>query len=198
MPFRRNEFLRVAGRLAAEQGAAIDIVNNLRSRLPLLGVQTDIPESWRTIGVVEELCSTARELLPTAPSSSVTAAKLATSIANVLDDDYPRVLRSQAMAHAWCTLAEVWREAGDANASLQAVETAREALAKEPALVEERALVDLAEGLTLMTLGAFADARKRLIDANRIFNALGRSDLVMRAKESIAAIETATTSSPSG
>lgn len=195
MPSRRDEFLRVMQRLDAERGPAAATVRELRSRLPLLDLPPELPEAWRTIGVVEELCRAAHELLPTSPRSSLTAAKLATSIAAALDDGYPRVLRNQATAHAWCTLSDAWREAGDATASLQAIQRARAALEYEPALVEERATADLTEGLTLLSLGAFDDARKRLLAAEWTFSVLGRSDVVTRVKESLAALETVATSS---
>ena len=69
---------------------------------------------------------------------------------------------------------------------------ARAALEQEPALVEERAIVDLSEGLTLMALDMFDDARERLLAAKRTFSALGRSDYLTRVKKSLAALETAT------
>jgi hypothetical protein len=48
------------------------------------------------LSVVEELCRAARELLQPSPPGSVTAAKLATSIAAELDDSYPPLLRNRS------------------------------------------------------------------------------------------------------
>ena len=161
MPSRRDEFVRIALRLAVERDAAAAIVDGLRPRLPLLDLQPLLPESWRTCGVVEELCRAARELLPSSPPSSVTAAKLATSIAAELDDSYPPILRNQAAAQAWCVLGEAWRAAGDPRASLRALDAAQAAAERAVVLAGEEASIQLARARTLAELGDPSDARLR-------------------------------------
>lgn len=137
-----------------------------------------MPRHDGLVPMVEELCAVA----------TVSAARLATTIAETLDDSYPRVLRSQAAARAWCTLAEALHAAADPYAALEACERARAALEHEPALVEERASIDLAEGTTLIPLGAFDQARDRLLTARRTFLTLGTADHVARANEALATL----------
>lgn len=170
---RRDELVRIARRLAAERDAAIGIVTGLRSRLPLLDLPPLLPESWRTCSVVEELCRAARELLQSSPQGSVTAAKLATSIAAELDHGYPPLLRNQAAAQAWCVLGEAWRAAGDPQASLRALDSARAAVEREAVLASEEAAIDLARARTLAELGELADASRRAVLAKRAFDELG-------------------------
>ena len=189
MASSRDDFARIARRLAAERDAAIGIVSALRARFPLLDLPPVLPDSWRTCSVVEELCRAARELLQSSPPGSVTAARLATAIAAELDDSYPPLLRNQAAAEAWCLLGEAWRAAGDPQASLRALDSARAAVGREVVLAAEEAAIELAHARTLAELGELVDASRRVLLAIRAFHELGRSREAVECVALLAAIE---------
>ena len=180
-----GEFLRTAHRLEAARCTAGPIVRELRSRLPLVDVPRAVPEPWRTPAMVEELCTVAIDRLRSSPHGSVTLARLATTVAAAIDDSWPRVLRAQATARAWCTLGDAWRAAGDPHAALHALEQARAALAPEPALAEERATVDLTEGRTVLQLGARDQARPFLLAARTVLHAHGLTRLAAEANTAL-------------
>lgn len=165
------EFAAVARRLDAERALARAIGARIRGHLPLLPAV--IPESWRTLGVAEALREMAYEHLADAPERSVAAAKLATAIADDLDESYPRVLRNLAAGAAWCALGSALRATGLPLQALAAFQRAHNAITSSHYYSDDAALIELGRAYALVDLQLFAGATAAIRFAREIFSGYG-------------------------
>ncbi len=175
------EYGRLARELARERAAARPVVADVR-RMPSAYLREPVPLAWRTLGVVEELCDAARELVEREPDKSEALAEYATVVAAVLDERYPNVLRAQSTARAWKEIANVYRYRGDFDAALEALDRADGILEREFALADDRAVIALARATTLRELNRFSEAAALLASATVVFRDLGRSDRVAQCE----------------
>jgi hypothetical protein len=134
------------------------------------------------VPIVQELCAYADA--PTTPSAvaRVSAARLAVSIARVLDDRYPRTVLRLANVDALRALADALRAAGSPIRSLSTIGAADSLLLQCP-LAEESARVDLSAARTLMALRLCPEATERLAKALSIFTSLGMSRQVAECRQ---------------
>jgi tetratricopeptide (TPR) repeat protein len=176
------EYRRFARRLAREREAARTIVADVR-RMPSAYLREPVPASWKTLGVVEELCDAARDLLERAPEKSEALAEYATVIgALVGGTHYPKVLRVQSEARAWKELANAYRYRGQWAAALDALDCADAVLEEEFALAEDRAVVALARATTLREVDRLSEAKTELRSAAAVFRDLGRAGRVAQCE----------------
>jgi len=168
----QSEFVRIANRLQQEQAAAHAIIGDVR-RNPSAYLDFPVPEEWKTAGMVQELTEAAHELRQQSPEKSAALAKLATMIADELDESYPRVLRAQFSASAWKEVANTLRYRSDYEAALRALDRAEQELENETALGYDRAVLALARATTLRELDRLPEALRLLDPAMDVFREHG-------------------------
>ncbi len=128
--------------------------------------------------MVEALSDAARELLTQAPERSAALAEYATVIASLLDERYPSVLRGQITARAWKELANAYRYRSDCEAALRALDRADAVVENDPALADDRAILQLARATTLREMNRLPEALALLDSALVVFHDFGRNDRV--------------------
>lgn len=188
MSHRLAEFISVAGRLERERAAARPIVEMVR-RNAAAYVGREVPEEWRTAGMVEQLTSAAREMVQQIPAESAVLSTLAAEIAADLDTTYPGVLRSQLLAGALKELANAHRFRSEYESALRAIDRADEALADHPALTYNRAVLALARGTTLRDLERLPEALELVHSATRVFREHGDEGRVAQCSMLVGMIE---------
>ncbi len=163
------EFLRMLRQVSYERNEAREIIRSvLPDGSPSLG--PPLPPEWITAGMVFELADAANNLRAQSPDGSASLAELATIVAASLDDDYPSVMRSQAVAVAWKEVANAHRYRSNYNAALDALQRADRAIHGEPVLAHDRALLAFARATTLGEINRLGEALELLDEASGIFS----------------------------
>jgi len=136
----REGLFAVMEQVAAEREAARPIVEKLvASGEPIDDIE--IPEGWRTAGMVMELCDFAFSRLENDPLQSLTFAHLALAIAGNLGDDmYPSTLRAYVEGRAWREVGYANRFLNSYDAAGRAFRTAETAFSTDSSLVYDEAV----------------------------------------------------------
>jgi tetratricopeptide (TPR) repeat protein len=166
------EYRRLERQLRHERNEAREVIRTLLpDPSPYLGVP--LPPEWLTAGMAFELADIANELLERSPDHSGVLAELATIVAVSLDDDYPRVMRVQAIAGAWKEVANAHRFRSNFDDALAALQRGNDALENEPALGHDLAILVFARATTLSEMTRHPEALEQLDEATEIFSEFG-------------------------
>lgn len=154
----RDAFLRTIAQLTAERVAARPIVESLRATAPDVW-DSEMPSSWRTAGFVQELTSSAYDILETNPRESLSLAQLALAIATGIPaGTYAKPLQAQLEGAAWKEIGTAHRYLSEYDAALRAYDAAHRAYAAADALAHDDAVVDFARAIVLTDLGRHDEA----------------------------------------
>ena len=167
--------------IAEEREAARPIVEQLlASGEPLEDIE--IPEGWRTAGMVLELCEAATALSDANPICSLQLQLICISIAYDIDVSYPAIIVARLKANAWKEIGFTHFVQNAYEASFHAHNTALAQLSAEPALGYEQAKVVLRYGSVLI-FGRRHEEALRLVESTaRIFAEFGDQDRVAVAQ----------------
>ncbi|HEX9492453.1 MAG TPA: hypothetical protein VGA33_04250, partial [Thermoanaerobaculia bacterium] len=133
----REGLFAVMEQIAAEREAARPIVEKLvASGEPVEDIE--IPEGWRTAGMVMELCDFAFSRLENDPLQSLAFAHVALAIAGNLGADmYSSTLRAYVEGRAWKEVGYGHRYLDRHDASIPAFQTSETVFSEEGALLHE-------------------------------------------------------------
>jgi len=136
----REGLFAVMEQIAAEREAARPIVEKLvASGEPVDDIE--IPEGWRTAGMVMELCDFAFSRLENDPLQSLAFAQLALTIAGNLGDDlYPSTLRAFVEGRAWKEVGYGNRYLNTYDAASSAHKTSEAVFSSDGALAYDEAV----------------------------------------------------------
>jgi tetratricopeptide (TPR) repeat protein len=168
-PARVAEFAATARRLQQERDAS-DVVAQALKETP----RGDWPQlverqELRTSGVLERLAKIA-DSLERDPQEALAVARLATSIADAIEDDtYPRVVTAQLRAHAWKDLGRALCYLARYEDSLDALDRADSYMASFGTLAHDRAIVHFVRSIVLQHLRRFDEARALLAECRTVF-----------------------------
>jgi tetratricopeptide (TPR) repeat protein len=156
--FREDKaaLVRLAGQLARERAAARDIVD----RISAVDVWDDeIPQAWRTAGVVQELLAAAGRILETDPVRSLSLSQLALVIAtSIPPGTYEPTVQSHLEGSAWKEVATSHRYRSEYDAALRALDRADAHFGSSAALSHDQAVVGLARAVVFSEMGRYDDA----------------------------------------
>lgn len=173
----------IADRLAMEDADAEQFLTPLLSspaafrRANVAGVV----EMW-TAGVVRRLCTVSRELREKQPMHALSLADAAVTIAEQLDETYPRVLIEDLRGTAWLERANALRYLGRLPEALEALEVAEKAFEATPVAAYSIALVQYLRGAILVELDRFEEARSLARRSARVFRQFGENDRYVHAR----------------
>lgn len=163
----------VTERLENERLMARPVVARLRATLRDAW-DSALPESWRTLGFVQEVASSAASLLEQDPQQSRSLAQFAIAVATAVPrDTYPPVAIAYVEGHAWKELGTAHRYLSAYDASLRAFDAARRCFAAHGALVHEHAIVDLAAAVSLCEAARYDEALALITKTAPIFAEYG-------------------------
>ncbi len=153
-----SELRSVASRIEHEREVARSIVSSLPSTLDAAW-DTPLPDSWRTLGFVCEITSSAAAVLEQEPALSRSLAQFAVAVATSLErGSYPEIAIAQVTGQALKELGTAHRYLSSYDASLRAYGAARRCLAEFGALANDQASVDLATAVVLSETGRHDEA----------------------------------------
>ena len=159
---RRDAFLQSIARLTAERAAARDIVAGLRASSTEVW-DWDIPSHWRTAGFVQELTSTASDVLESNPRESLACAQLALAVAtSIPSGTYPSPVQAQIEGASWKEIGTAHRYMGEFDAALRAYDAAQRSYAGANTLAHDAAVIELARAIVLADLDRHEDALRLL------------------------------------
>ena len=163
----------VASRLEMERLVARPVVARLRTAIRDAW-DSALPESWRTLGFVQELTASAASVLEQDPEHSRALAQFAIAVATAVPrESYPPVAIAYVEGQAWKELGTAHRYLSAYDASLRAFDAARRAFSVHGALVHEHAIVDLATAVTLCDAARFEEALAMIARTTPIFAEYG-------------------------
>ncbi|HEY6844502.1 MAG TPA: tetratricopeptide repeat protein [Thermoanaerobaculia bacterium] len=178
----RESYLRTIARISEERKAAQPIVRAVRKSGRDLW-DTDIPQSWRTAGFVQELTAAAYDLLETDPRASLTLAQIALAIAaSIPAGTYEAPVQAQIEGTAWREIGTAHKYLSEYDASLRAYDAAHRAFASANALAHDDAIVDFARAIVFVDLDRFDDARKLLEKVEPLFRSFGDKRRLVHAR----------------
>lgn len=159
----------ISDRLADERSAARPIVASLRNSLDSAWNRV-LPESWRTLGFVQELTDSAAQLLEQNPALSRALAQFALAISTAVPRaEYPSITFAQLEGHAWKALGTAHRYLSEHDAALRAYDAARRCFAQFGALADEQAAVDLATAVVFNEVSRFDEALGLIAQTAAVF-----------------------------
>jgi tetratricopeptide (TPR) repeat protein len=171
----REGLFAVMEQIAAEREAARPIVEKLvASGEPVDDIE--IPQGWRTAGMVMELCDFAFSRLENDPLQSLAFAQLALTIAGNLGDDlYPSTLRAFVEGRAWKEVgyANRYRDAFDVG--IRAFTRSEAAFANDSALSDEEAGARFAGACVLFIAGRYKESAELNGSAISVFRDFGNA-----------------------
>jgi tetratricopeptide (TPR) repeat protein len=154
----KEALLQLAARLERERESARPQILALRKDLDRAW-EEDVPESWQTLGFVQELTGVASSVLEQNPRESLALAQFALAVATgIARDAYPAVAIAQIEGRAWKEIGTAHRYLSDYTASLRAYDSALRAFANHGALGHDAATVTLARAIVLSEMGQFDEA----------------------------------------
>jgi tetratricopeptide (TPR) repeat protein len=160
----------IADRLADERAAAHSIVATLDASSETTW-DRPLPESWRTLGFVQELTHAAADVLERNPAHSRALAQFALAISTaVRPSDYPAITIAQLEGQAWKTLGTAHRYLSSHDAALRAYDAARRRFAEFGALADEEAAVVLAIAVVFSEIGKFDEALQLIAETAPVFS----------------------------
>ena len=148
----------VAKRLERERETARPVVNSLSANLDQAWDKV-LPQTFHTLGFVDELTRSAAAVLEQDPARSRALAQFAIAVATALPSgEYPPIAVAQIEGQAWKELGTAHRYLSAYDASLRAYDAARRCFGAHGALVHEHAAVDLAAAVALSEAARYDDA----------------------------------------
>jgi len=169
----REGLFAVMEQVASEREAARPIVEKLvASGEPVDDIE--IPEGWRTAGMVMELCDFAFSRLENDPLQSLAFAQLALAIAgNVGEELYPSTLRAYLKGRAWKEMGFANRYLDGFDAAIRACKEAERSFSSNPALVYEEALARFTRAGALFRAEKYEEAGALTSTTIDIFREIG-------------------------
>ena len=159
---RRDDFLRTIAQLTAEREAARKTVASVRASSAEIW-DWEIPADWRTAGFVQELTSTAYDIVESNPRESLGFAQLALAIAtSIPTGTYPMPIQAQIEGAAWKEIGTAHRYMGEFDAALRAYDAAQRAYGGANALAQDSAVIELARAVVLGELERYDEALRLL------------------------------------
>jgi tetratricopeptide (TPR) repeat protein len=169
----KEELFAVMEQIAEEREAARPIVRELAES----GRQIDdieIPEGWRTAGMVVELCEFAYGHLETDPLKCLSFSLLSVAIAaGVHVSRYPNPISSCLAGHSWRHLGWSHRYSNKYDAAHRAFDAARSFFSSAPPLTYELGLLLYAKASILLLELRTTDACDSIAAARQIFSEFG-------------------------
>jgi len=166
---RRDAFLETIARLTAERAAARGIVSSLRASSAEVW-DWEIPAHWRTAGFVQELTSTASDVLESNPRESLAYAQLALAIATSIPSaTYPSPVQAQIEGAAWKEIGTAHRYLGEFDAALRAYDAAQRSYGGADTLAHDSAVIELARAIVLPEMQRHEEALQLLASIEPVF-----------------------------
>jgi len=172
---RLREFVETAKRMKTERATAEEVVRQLLRNTPVAEwPQLADREELRNSGALERLGCESRDLLERKPQEALAIAELATTIADSLPEDtYPAAVLAQVRAGAWKDRANALRYVSRHDEAYDAISRAEKTLNGHPALVVDRAVVDLVKAMVVHDLGEREIAQELLRHSEEVFAETG-------------------------
>ena len=176
------ESLRViADRLAEERADARAVIPTLRNSLDA-SFDRPLPESWKTLGMVQDLTSAAEAVVEQNPMESRALAQFALAVASsVPRASYPAIMFAQIEGKAWKALGFAHRYLTAHDAALRAYDVARRLFGAFGALANEAAAVDLAKAVVFSETGKLAEALAFIASAADVFESFSDEKRLLQA-----------------
>src|ERR1700736_6071641 len=155
----REQLFAVMEQIAEEREAARPIVRELVSREASID-DIEIPEGWRTAGMVLELCEHAYSRLESQPTDSLSFALLALAIATGTEMDlYPAPTPIYLEGRAWKEVGYAHRFMCAYDAGIASQRIAERILSLDGSLIYEQAAWEFPRARTLFKAKRYAEAR---------------------------------------
>jgi tetratricopeptide (TPR) repeat protein len=133
----------------------------------------EIPDGWRTAGMVMELCERAFSTLDGKPSSSLTLAEIAFAISAAISADYPEPAPHYLYGRALREVGYAHRYLDSYTPAVRAFESSEKAFAKHGTLLHDQAIAQFSHACVLYRAGRYDDALTVHGPAQDIFESLG-------------------------
>ena len=170
---KREEVLRLSDRLAAERRAARPVVATLHDRLAAAW-DADLPSSWQTVGMVQELVVAADDTLEKDPSLSRDLAQFAVAVATAIAPrTYPRPILAQAEGQAWRQVGVAHRYMSNYAAAIRALDAAHRIVAGAGVLQHDEAIVELARAVVFNEQNRHDEALRLVKELSAVFAEFG-------------------------
>ncbi len=169
----REELFAVMEQIAEERECARPIVRELVARGRSID-DIEIPEGWRTAGMVLELSEYAYSQLETQPADSLSFALIALAIATGNEmDSYPAPVPVYLEGRAWKEVGYAHRFMCAYDAAIASQKIAERILSLDGSLIHEQAACEFARSGTLFKAERYAEARdlnKRTAEVFRLID----------------------------
>jgi len=175
-------FVHVAHRLRTDRATAAECVNRLLNMDPA-GWRPAVAEdaAYRTIAVVEGILTSVQKTRHlTWRCFELT--KLATEIADVIDDSWPMLMRAQVASEAWAEHGLALLSLGRYPDAEKAARQAYECTSGYPTLAIEAALAHYIEGSAMLRQGRHDEASKLALTSAQTFHEFGDKQHYVKAR----------------
>ncbi len=168
----KEELFAVMEQIAAEREAARPIVQELvASGRPVEDIE--IPEGWRTAGMVDELTKAARRIAEADTTRALALAQLALTITEIVFCDYPSTLSSVLKGRAWKEIGYLHLFQNAYEAHFRAMESAQSCFATESALFHDEICTKYGRVGGLIFTRQFPKALEVIDEAKKTFREYG-------------------------
>jgi tetratricopeptide (TPR) repeat protein len=172
----REELFAVMEQIAEEREAARPIVRELVARGRSID-DIEIPEGWRTAGMVLEIAEHAYSRLETQPTESLSFALLALALATGNEtDSYPPPVLVYLEGRAWKEVGYAHRFMCAYDAAVAAQKIAEHILSLDGSLIHEKAACEFARAGTLFKAERYAEARDLNTKTAEVFRLIDDAD----------------------
>ncbi len=168
----RDGLFAVMRQFAAEREAAKPLVAELLAREELPWDE-EIPESWKTLGFVEELTKGAAKVVEREPHKCADLLRYATAVVFPIAEPYPRVATSQIAVTLWKELVYAEMYLGDYQQALRILTSAEDIARDEVTSEHDIAILYYLRASTLGYMREVDEAIIWLDRAERMFESFG-------------------------
>jgi tetratricopeptide (TPR) repeat protein len=168
----REELFAVMEQIAEERETARPIVRELVARGRSID-DIEIPEGWRTAGMVLELCETAATMLESDPIQNLSFALLALSVSGNLRGFYSPVIEGFSEARCWREVALVHCQLVSYATSVKAHASAERRCVDEPALAHDAAIAKQYRGFGKTFLEEYEQGTRLIDEAGSVLLEFG-------------------------
>ncbi|MDQ6799981.1 MAG: tetratricopeptide repeat protein [Acidobacteriota bacterium] len=168
----REELFAVMEQIAEERETARPIVQELVASGRSID-DIEIPEGWRTAGMVLELCETAGTLLESDPTLNLSLAHLALTVSANVRDSYSGVVTGFSDFRCWREIALVHCQIGSYATSINAHASAEKQCVNEPALAQDAAIARQCRGFVKTFLEEYEESTQLIEEAGTVLREFG-------------------------
>jgi len=180
----KEQLFEVMEQIAAEREAARPIVEKLvTGGEPVDDIE--IPDGWRTAGMVVELTEGAANICETNPLRSLPLQQLALAVAtSIPEENYPSVVSARLKGNAWKEIAWVHTYQNAYEATLRASKTAQMIFAREGVLLHNEARVGVIRSYVFSFLRRDEEALRTIEHCAEVFRSFGDEERIAITKHS--------------